>query len=142
MSPSTPSRTSGVVVLRGDGVLLVQPGETSHHERDVWGLPAGHVDDGETYLEAAIRETEEETGLVLEAADLTELPHVYVADLRRRDGTTEAMTWTVFATRRFSGTLRETPETTPVWVALSGLGALRLQGNVGNAIAQALAVMS
>lgn len=136
-----PARTAGVVVLRGDEVLLVRPGEASHHERDVWVLPAGHLDDGESYLEAAIRETEEETGLVVAPEDLTELPRVYVADLRRRDGSTESMTWTVFTTRRFSGELRETPEAAPVWMALSALDDLKLQGNTADAIAQALYVL-
>ncbi|MBF0215929.1 MAG: NUDIX domain-containing protein [Candidatus Omnitrophica bacterium] len=29
----------------------------------IWGFPKGHLEDGETELEAALRETEEETGI-------------------------------------------------------------------------------
>lgn len=37
-----------------------------------WGVPKGHVENGETYLETAIRETYEETGL-----DLTKYNMMY-----------------------------------------------------------------
>ena len=37
----------------------------------MWGLPAGKVDDGETDLEAMIRELQEETGYAADPSELT-----------------------------------------------------------------------
>lgn len=47
----------GVVLNKNDEVLVV----SSHH--DSWSLPKGHIDQGETALEAARREIHEETGV-------------------------------------------------------------------------------
>lgn len=43
-------------------VLLIKP----FVDNDAWGFPKGHIDEGETREECAIRETREETGLDVE----------------------------------------------------------------------------
>lgn len=55
------ARAAGLMILDPDGRLLLMRrarGDFTDH----WGLPAGRVENGETDLQAAIRETVEETG--------------------------------------------------------------------------------
>jgi len=47
-----------VVVMDDGKVLLLR-----RRDFDVWGLPGGYVDAGESIAEAALREVGEETGL-------------------------------------------------------------------------------
>jgi len=56
------------VVLRGDHVLLVR--RANPPDQGLWGLPGGRMEMGETHLEAALRELEEETGLQADAPRL------------------------------------------------------------------------
>jgi 8-oxo-dGTP diphosphatase len=66
------------VTLRGDDVLLVR--RRNPPDAGLWGFPGGHVDPGETALQAAARELAEETGV-------TATPHRYLdnVDLILRD---------------------------------------------------------
>jgi ADP-ribose pyrophosphatase YjhB (NUDIX family) len=132
-----PTPTAGVVIFDGESVLLVAPGATSRHERGVFGVPAGHIENGESAVSAAVRECEEESGLIFSERDLLRLPREYEAALTRRDGSSELMRWIVFATTHFTGRLRTSSESEPQWVTLRSLPQLTLQRNVADAIAQA-----
>jgi 8-oxo-dGTP diphosphatase len=52
------------VVRRGDQVLLAKRSKGGYIGR--WGFPGGHVERGETVIEAAMRELTEETGVIAE----------------------------------------------------------------------------
>ncbi len=65
-SCSMPFLTVCVVVTQEEKVLL-----TKRSDFHIWCLPSGGVEDGETVLDAAIRETKEETGLDVKIIRLT-----------------------------------------------------------------------
>jgi 8-oxo-dGTP pyrophosphatase MutT (NUDIX family) len=58
--------SAGGVVVRGDEVIVIVPTRRAADGSRVVALPKGHVDPGETPLEAAEREVREETGVVAE----------------------------------------------------------------------------
>ncbi|MEV7595497.1 RNase adapter RapZ [Streptomyces sp. NPDC089922] len=70
--PETIRYTADVVAMTpGGDVLLIERGWAPHE--GAWALPGGHVDRGETALQAAVRELEEETGVRVPASDLREI---------------------------------------------------------------------
>ena len=50
----------GSVVIRDNKILLVQEAQEKCYKQ--WNFPAGHLEDNETIVAGAIRETKEETG--------------------------------------------------------------------------------
>jgi len=64
--PDRPIVAVLAVVLRGDKVLIVQRAQQPNAGR--WGFPGGVLELGETVAEGAMRELNEETGIVAEAA--------------------------------------------------------------------------
>lgn len=56
-----PINTADSVVVQSGHVLLVE--RKSEPGRGLWALPGGHIDQGETALDAAVRELYEEAGL-------------------------------------------------------------------------------
>jgi 8-oxo-dGTP pyrophosphatase MutT (NUDIX family) len=67
----------GVLLLDRAGALLLCHATGSPR----WDIPKGLAEPGEAPLEAACREAEEETGLLLEPADLVDLGrHAYMRD--------------------------------------------------------------
>jgi ADP-ribose pyrophosphatase YjhB (NUDIX family) len=49
------SNFSGTLIIKDGKILLVQ--ESHKEARGLWSFPLGHVDNGESQSEAAVRET-------------------------------------------------------------------------------------
>lgn len=58
---------AGAFVVKDGKVLLL-----NHKKYGIWLQPGGHIEDGETPDEAAVRETREETGLEIELVNSEE----------------------------------------------------------------------
>ncbi len=68
-------KSCGAVIFEGDKVLVIQ--QVKGH----WGFPKGHVEDGETEVETAIREIKEETNLDVEIDET----HRYIETYRPKE---------------------------------------------------------
>ena len=90
----------GLVLLNEDAeVLLAHATETRH-----WDIPKGAAEPGESCRDTALRETREETGLVLDGHTLVELGrfpyrrdkalHLFATRLQRADVALDALTCT------------------------------------------------
>ncbi len=68
--------------MRGEQTLVIVPRRRAANGSRVLGLPKGHIDPGESPLQAAVREVREETGVEAELVrELGEVHYWY-----RRDG--------------------------------------------------------
>jgi 8-oxo-dGTP pyrophosphatase MutT (NUDIX family) len=91
--------SAGGVVVRGDQVVTIVPTRRAADGSRVLALPKGHVDPGETPVQAAEREVREETGIVAEpVCELGESRYWY-----RRDGRTIGKTVRFFLFSHLSG---------------------------------------
>ena len=86
---------AAIVAILSDGKILL----TKREDFEVWCLPGGGVEDGESVAEAAIREAKEETGLDVE---LTRLVGVY----SRVGGMWNDMHAVLFAAKPVGGELK------------------------------------
>ena len=75
---SSEERSAGGVVVRGDEMLAIVPTRRAADGSRVLGLPKGHIDPGETPLQAAAREVREEAGVEVElVCELGEVRYWY-----------------------------------------------------------------
>ncbi len=84
-SGKAPEFSAGGVVVRGGGELIViVPKRRSAKGQKVLGLPKGHVEAGETAIDAALREVREEAGVTARVIDsLGDVDYVYRWDGKR-----------------------------------------------------------
>jgi len=87
------------IILRDGKVLMIQ--RATELGYGLWGLPGGYVDRGEVVEEAAVRETLEETGLLVDVERLVGL-------FSEADNTVIVA---AFAARESGGSLKPGPET-------------------------------
>ena len=91
--------SAGGVVVRGDQIVAIVPTRRAADGSRVLALPKGHVDPGETPIQAAVREVREETGIVAEpVCELGESRYWY-----RRDGRTIGKAVSFFLFNYLSG---------------------------------------
>lgn len=130
-----PIKSVTVIIFDGDKVLLVKNGVSSDHPTGVYGLPAGKVENDESWESAARRECLEESGLT--PLKLVKLPTFYEADLPRKDGTIKRFCCWSFLAVGYEGELKTTAETEPIWVSMGEVADLPLVVNVSKMIAEA-----
>ncbi len=76
--------SAGGVVVHDGKVLVIVPTRRAADGSLVLGLPKGHLDEGETVVQAATREVREETGVTAEPiGELGEVRYWYVRNGRR-----------------------------------------------------------
>lgn len=79
-----PELSAGGLVVRGHDVLVIVPTRRAANGSQVLALPKGHIDEGESRLQAATREVREETGVHAEPlVELGEVRYWYVREGRR-----------------------------------------------------------
>ena len=81
--PNEPRVAVGAIVFKKNKVLLVRRAQAP--SRDLWAIPGGRVEIGETLQKAAEREIFEETGITIQAQE-----PVYTFDYIDRDKTGRA----------------------------------------------------
>lgn len=67
-------KSSGIVIIYDNKILLCHPTNGSWYHS--FSFPKGHLEKGETSLEAALRETKEEIGLSINPSKLEKQEHV------------------------------------------------------------------
>jgi 8-oxo-dGTP pyrophosphatase MutT (NUDIX family) len=70
-------KKAGIFLVNKKGEILI--GHPTNHKQDMWSIPKGKLEEGETNFQAALRETYEETNVNLKDVELDmiyELPRV------------------------------------------------------------------
>lgn len=130
-----------VLIFDEGKVLLVRHEVGAGHLSGVYGLPAGKIHDGESEISAAIRELQEETGLTTTPESLVEFTdNEYTGTFPRKDGAELTSTMKVFICQHYTGKLKGSIETTPVWVDIKKIHKYNLLPNVAKAVQDAFDV--
>lgn len=121
--PEIPLVGVGAIIIEGPRVVLVKRAHPPL--QDQWSIPGGVLEVGEMVREAAVREAREETGLVVEAAELL---GVYDRVLRNDEQRVQYHYVLIdFLCRRVAGDLAASSDAAEVrWFRKEELPALKL----------------
>jgi len=121
--PEVPLVGVGAIIVENSRVLLVKRAHPPLQAQ--WSIPGGVLEVGELVREAAVREAHEETGLIVETADLL---GVYDRVLRNAEEQVQYHYVLIdFLCRRIGGELRAASDAAEVrWFTREELPALKL----------------
>lgn len=105
--PTTTSQSGNATIIEGaGGVVFNQYGHILllHHKKQDWVFPKGHIDPGESKLEAAIREVEEEAGVFTHCPEPTYSEQTRYVNPKNEQ---RLITWFALITTAIRPTLRE-----------------------------------
>jgi mutator protein MutT len=106
-------RSAAVMIIINDGLILGMP---RRNDKSKFGLPGGKVEPGETAIDAAKRETFEETGL-----KVTECSFIFKrVELRHNPDGEDFETYCFYA-NSWSGNLVSSDEGEPSWITSNDL---------------------
>lgn len=74
--------SAGLLIIQENKILLVHPSNSPQF--GTYSIPKGKVEKGETLMDAAIRETEEEVGLKIPLSDINKTP--YCVEYKNKHG--------------------------------------------------------
>ncbi|MDL5154869.1 NUDIX hydrolase [Actinomycetospora termitidis] len=113
--------SAGGLVVDAEQGAAALIGRLDRRGRLLWSLPKGHIEEGETAEQAAVREVEEETGIIAAVqAPLGSIDYWFVAEDRRVHKTVQHF----LLTARGGELSDEDVEVTEVaWVPLAELGS-------------------
>lgn len=101
---------ASAVVTDGDGRLLL----AKRIDNDLWTIPGGTMEPGETIAETAVREVKEETGIDVEVVSLVGIYSNPQHVVEYSDGEVRQQFSVCFSCRRIGGDLATSGETSEV----------------------------
>lgn len=110
-----------VFLTRGDQVLLLRGAPTKRLWAGRYNGLGGHVEPGETFAAAALREVEEEAGIA--PAQIRDLA---LRALINIEGVPHGVLLAVFIGEALTAAVRPSREGTPEWIARAALGTIDL----------------
>ncbi len=108
-----------VFLTRADEILLLHGAPDKKLWAGKYNGLGGHIEPGESPYQAAVREVQEEAGLVVDALTLRAVVHVTLPE-------PPGVIFFVFVGKAPAGALRPSIEGIPVWVARTALDTLPL----------------
>jgi 8-oxo-dGTP diphosphatase len=90
------------MVLEKKGKIYLMQRANTGYQDGCFGLPAGHLDHGETFLECAIREAKEEAGVKIQTKDVEYLHTIH----KHSEHLSENRVEIFFITKKWTGEAR------------------------------------
>ncbi len=120
------TRAAFVLLEKDNKILMLQEGGRLAY--GLWCFPGGHVDEGETFEEGAIREAREESGYEIRIKKIIFNSLIPDTEYKGTEGDTNEVELTIFRADIIGGDLRKDDQALDIlWLSKEELFALALR---------------